>query len=91
MKKLTKRMCGEIVQIELTEDEYSRALEQAIKDLDIETQDEAEKRDAEINEYLVDYFKEDFEERLQEIGNETQSSSNYYNELKSWCNKHTGV
>lgn len=91
MKTLSKYICGEEVEIEVTEQEYAEALEQAIKFLGIETEDEAEEREDEINEFILEYFEDCFEEQLQEMEKEYQDQQDFYDELKSWYNKRTGV
>lgn len=91
MKTLSKYMYGEEVEIDVSEQEYAEALEFAIKELDIQTQEEAEEREEEINECILDYFEDYFEDRYEEIKNEAQESAEFYDELKSWLNKQTGV
>lgn len=91
MKTLSKSYCGETIEIDVDEQEYAEALEQARIDLGIETQEEAEEREDEIEEYLVEYFEEYFQEEIDRIEQEAQEESEFYDELKSWYNKRTGV
>lgn len=95
MRRLYNNLHGENLEIDVSEQEYAEALEFAIKQLDIQTEEEADERHEEINDCILDYFELYFEDKYEEIQQEreyeAQENAEFYNELKSWLNKQTGV
>lgn len=82
MITLEKLINGVWVEIQVSREDYDKA--KALAELNTDNEDEQE-------EYINDYFEDEFEDEFEYMTRQDEQMQEYYDELKSWFDKRTGV